>query len=107
MAILGSGGGRESVLKIVADVQDAVKGVDEVQTKTTSMKDKMVGIGKGVAAGLAAGAVVEFGKSIVNAAADADDANDAMQASFGASAASMDKFAKSAADNMGLSEVAY
>lgn len=107
MAILGGGGGREYVLKIVADVQDAVKGVDEVQNKTSSMKDKMVGIGKGVAAGLAAGAVVEFGKSILNAAADADDANDVMQAAFGDTSKEFDKFAKSAADNMGLSETAY
>jgi phage-related protein len=107
MSLLGGGGGREYVLKIIADVKDAVKGVDEVATKTSSMKDKMIGVGKGVAAGLAAGAVVEFGKDIVNAAADADDANDLMQAAFGESSKSMDAFAKSAADNMGLSETAY
>ena len=107
MSILGGGGGREYVLKIIADVTDATKGISDVETKTSSMKDKMVGIGKGVAAGLAAGAVVEFGKSIVNAAADADDANDMMQAAFGDTSKEFDKFAKSAATNMGLSETAY
>lgn len=107
MAILGGGGGREYVLKIIADVTDAVKGVDDVANKTSSMKDKMIGVGKGVAAGLAAGAVIQFGKDVLNAAADADDANDAMAAAFGETAGSMDKFAKSAADNMGLSEIAY
>jgi len=107
MALLGGGGGREYVLKIIADVTDAVKGVDEVSTKTSSMKDKMIGVGKGVAAGLAAGAVIEFGKSTINAAADADDANDMMQAAFGETASYFDKFAKNAADNMGLSETAF
>lgn len=107
MALLGGGGAREYVLKIIADVTGATKGIDEVENKTSSMKDKMVGIGKGVAAGLATGAVIEFGKSVVNAAADADDANDVMQAAFGNTAQYFDKFAKDAATNMGLSETAF
>lgn len=107
MALLGGGGGREYVLKIIADVTDATKGISEVETKTSSMKDKMVGIGKGVAAGLAGVAVVNFGKDVLNAAADADDANDVMQAAFGETSKSFDKFAKDAATSMGLSETAY
>ena len=107
MALLGGGGGREYVLKIVADVTEATKGISEVETKTSSMKDKMLGIGKGVAAGLAATAVIDFGKDVINAAADADDANDVMQAAFGETSKSFDDFAKNAADSMGLSETAY
>src|SRR5215471_15192406 len=99
-SLLGSmGGGREYVLKIVADVKDAVKGVDEVSDKTTSFKDKAIGIGKGVAAGLAAGAIVEFGKSAINAAADADDAADMVSSAFGSAGDSIIAFSKSAADN--------
>lgn len=107
MALLGGGGGREYVLKIIADVTEATKGISEVETKTSSMKDKMMGVGKGIAAGLAAGAVIEFGKSTLNAAADADDANDMMQAAFGDTSKSFDSFAKNAANTMGLSETAY
>jgi hypothetical protein len=103
----GLGGGREYVLKIVADVKDAVKGVDEVADKTTSMKDKMVGIGQGVAAGLAGAAVIEFGKDCINAAADADDAMDLVNAAFGTSSKEIENFAKGAADNMGMSTSAY
>ena len=106
MSLMGSDA-RTYVLKIVADVTDAVKGVDDVAAKTTSMKDKMMGVGKAVAAGVAATAVIEFGKDVLNAAADADDANDVMQAAFGNTAKEMDKFAKGAADSMGLSETAY
>jgi len=107
MALLGGGGGREYVLKIIADVTEATKGIDDVEKKTSSMKDKMLGIGKGVAAGLAATAVIDFGKDVINAAADADDANDVMQAAFGETSKSFDAFAKNAADSMGLSETAY
>ena len=107
MALLGGGGAREYVLKIIADVTDATKGISEVETKTSSMKDKMVGIGKGIAAGLGTAAVIGFGKDILNAAADADDANDLMQAAFGDTSKSFDEFAKNAAENMGLSETAY
>lgn len=97
-------GGREYVLKIVADVKDAVKGVDDVSTKTQGMKDTMLGIGKSVAAGLATGAVIAFGKSTVTAAAEADDAADAITAAFGDSAAGIAKFSEDSAKNLGMSE---
>jgi hypothetical protein len=99
----GLTGGREYVLKIVADVKDAVKGVDTVATKTTSMKDKMLGIGKGIATGLAAAAVVKFGTDCVSAAADANDAMDAVNAAFGSSSKEIENFSKGAAENMGMS----
>lgn len=107
-SLMGSlGGGREYVLKIVADVKDAIKGVDDVADKTTSMKDKMLGVGKAVAGGLAAAAVVKFGSDAINAAADADDAGDMIASAFGTSAKSIEDFAKTAADNMGMSTTAY
>ncbi len=107
-SLLGSmGGGREYVLKIVADVKDAVKGVDEVSDKTTSFKDKALGIGKTVAAGLAVGAIAKFGTDAVNMAADADDAMDMVNSAFGSSSKIIDDFAKNAADKMGMSTTAY
>ena len=101
------GGGREYVLKIVADVRDAVKGVDEVATKTSSMKSTMLGVGKAVAAGLAAGAVVDFGRASIQAAADADDAMDAISASFGGAGKSIIDFSKTTAERMGMSADQY
>ena len=101
------GGGREYVLKIVADVRDAVKGVDDVATKTQSMKSTMLGIGKSVAAGMAVGAVVEFGRASVQAAADADDAMDAISASFGGAGQSIIDFSKTTAERMGMSADQY
>jgi phage-related protein len=105
MSLMGAG--REYVLKIIADVTDATKGVEDVANKTSSMKDKMVGVGKAVATGLAATAVIDFGKDCINAAADADDAMDAISAAFGTSSDEIAKFSKSSADNMGISSAAY
>jgi len=106
MSLLG-GDARSFVLKVVADVKDAVDGVTKVADKTTSMKDKMLGVGKAVAAGVATAAVIEFGKASINAAADADDAMDAINAAFGSASGEIANFAKGAADNMGLSTAAY
>ncbi len=106
MSLLG-GDARQFVLKVVADVKDAVDGVTKVADKTTSMKDKMLGVGKAVAAGVATAAVIEFGKASINAAADADDAMDAINAAFGSASGEIANFAKGAADNMGLSTAAY
>ena len=91
----------------VADVRDAVKGVDDVATKTQSMKSTMLGIGKSVAAGMAVGAVVEFGRASVQAAADADDAMDAISASFGGAGKSIIDFSKTTAERMGMSADQY
>src|SRR6188472_2228353 len=107
-SLLGSaGGGREYVLKIIADVKDAIKGVDDVQTKTSSMKDKMVGIGKGVIAGLGTAAVLKFGSDTINAAADADDAMDQVSSAFGTASKSIVDFSKTADEKMGLSAQDY
>jgi hypothetical protein len=103
----GMGGGREYVLKIVSDVTDAIKGVDQVADKTTSFKDKAVGIGKGVAAALGTAAVIKFGTDTINAAADADDAADAIASAFGDSAGAIEGYAKTADESMGLSTTAY
>lgn len=105
MSLMGAG--REYVLKIIADTKDAQKGVEDVANKTTSMKDKMIGVGKAVATGMAATAVVDFGKDCINAAADADDAMDAINAAFGTSAKEIANFSKSSAENMGQSTAEY
>ena len=108
MALGGAlSGGREYVLKIVADVSDAVKGVDTVTNQTTTMRDKMVGIGKSIATGLAVGGVISFGKSVVQAGMDADAGMDAVISVFGEASDSVIDFSKTTADSMGLSAAEY
>lgn len=107
LGILGSAGGREYVLKIVADVTDAVKGIDQVSGQTQSFKDKAVGIGKGVAAGLAVAAVAEFGRQVVDAGVAADQAMDAVTNVFGEAGDEVIGFSKTVADSMGLSSTEY
>lgn len=104
MALLGMGGGNKAwVLKIVADIDEAVKGVETVGKETRSMKDKMVGIGKGVAAALGTAAVVEFGKQSITAASDAQQSFGAMESTFGDFTGQMEEFGKSSAENLGIS----
>lgn len=100
---LGMGSGREYVLKIVADTKDAVQGVDQVATKTTGMKDKVLGIGKAVAAGLATGALINFGKDAVKMASDTEQAMGGVASVFGDYQDSIVGLGKGAAQSMGVS----
>lgn len=106
LSSIGSGG-REYVLKIVADVTDAVKGVDQVADSTKSFKDKAIGIGKGVATGLAVAAVAEFGRQVVDAGVAADEAMDMVNSVFGDAGKQVVDYSKTVADSMGLSSTEY
>ena len=101
------GGSREFVLKIVGDVKDATKAIDQVGNETKSMKDKMVGIGKSVATGLAVTAVAEFGRQSVQSAMEADESMDKVVNVFGQASDAVVNFSKTAADRMGLSAQDY
>lgn len=99
--------GREYVLKIVADVKDAVSGVDQVAAKTTTMKDKMVGVGKAVATGIAVAGVVQFGKDVLQAGQDADAGMDLVENVFGSASKSVIDFSQTVAESMGMSAAQY
>jgi phage-related protein len=101
------GVGREYTLKIVADVKDAVKGVDQVADKTKSMKDKMMGYGKAVAAGLGTAAVIEFGHQVIEAGKAADEGMDAVESVFGSASKEVIAFSKTVAEKMGMSSADY
>jgi hypothetical protein len=105
MALGGSS--REFVLKIVADVKDATKGMDQVEKSSDSMKSKITGVGKAVVGGLAIGAVVSFGRASVEAAADAEQAMNGVRAVFGDSADQIEAFSSKAITNMGISDDAF
>jgi hypothetical protein len=101
------GASREFVLKIVADVKDAIAGVDKVGKETQSFKEKAIGIGKSVATGLAIAAVVKFGQETVNSAMEADEAMDKVESVFGSASKSVVDFSQTVADKMGLSAQDY
>ena len=99
---MGSGV-REFVLKVVADVKDATKGLDDLEGATSKTSDKVKGIAKGIATGVAVGAVVKFGKDAVMAASEAEQSFGAMSSVFGDSAGEMERFGASASKNLGIS----
>lgn len=96
-------GAREFVLRIVADVKDAQDGFKKVETSSATMKDKVVGFGKGIGSTLAIGAVVAFGGAVVNTASEAEQSLGAMHSVFGSFASDMDAFGKTTAENLGIS----
>lgn len=104
---IGGGGSREFVLKIVADVKDAIKGVEQVGKETQSFKEKAIGVGKSVATGLAIAAVAEFGRQSVMSAMEADEAMDKVQSVFGDASQSVIDFSQTVTDKMGLSAQDY
>ena len=101
------GATREFMLRIVADVKDATRGMDQVESSSKSMRDTVTGIGKSVATGLAVGAVVNFGKESVTAAAEAEQAMNGVRAVFGDSADEIEAFSTKAITSMGISDDAY
>ena len=101
------GAAREFMLRIVADVKDATKGMDQVESSSKSMRDTVTGVGKSIATGLAVGAVVQFGRESVTAAAEAQQAMNGVRAVFGDSADEIEAFSTKAITSMGISDDAY
>lgn len=101
------GASREFMLKIVADVKDAISGVEKVGKETQSFKEKAIGVGKAVATGLAVAAVANFGRQTVESAMEADEAMDKVGSVFGSASQSVVDFSQTVADKMGLSAQDY
>jgi hypothetical protein len=99
---LGSGS-REFVLKVIADVKDATKGLDDLEGATSKTSDKVKGIAKGIATGVAVGAVVQFGKQAVLSASEAEQSFGAMSSVFGDMSGEMERFGSTSAKNLGIS----
>ena len=101
------GATREFMLRIVADVKDATKGMEQVEKSSSDMKSKVTGYGKAIAGGLATAAIVDFGRQSVNAAAEAEQAMNGVRAVFGDSADEIEAFSTKAITNMGISDDAF
>lgn len=104
MALLGTGGANRTwILKIVADIEDAKRGIQNVEKTTQGFATTAKSIGRGVATALGSAAVIQFGKSIVNAASDTEQSLGAARAVFGEFSGEIESFGKTAAKNLGIS----
>jgi 2-keto-3-deoxy-L-rhamnonate aldolase RhmA len=101
---------RALTLKLLADISDFTKGLNDSQKRVQSTGDKIAAFGKkaGIAlaaAGVAAGAfAVKFGKDAINAASDLNETIAKTGELFGDSTAEIEKFAESAATRLGQSK---
>lgn len=101
---------RALTLKLLADISDFTKGINESQKKVQTTGDKIAAFGKkaGVAlaaAGVAAGAfAVKFGKDAISAASDLNETIAKTGELFGDSTAEIERFAESAASSLGQSK---
>jgi hypothetical protein len=101
---------RALTLKLLADISDFTKGINESQKKVQTTGDKIAAFGKKAAvalavAGAAAGAfAVKFGKDAINAASDLNETIAKTGELFGDSTAEIEKFADSAATRLGQSK---
>lgn len=103
--------GRPAVLKvdIVADAKGVGPGVAEADRKFGKLGSTAGRVGKAVAGGLvvAAGAAVAFGVKAVSAASEVEQSYGAVDAVFGKNAATVKKWAASAATDVGLAKSEY
>jgi hypothetical protein len=97
---------RTLVLKLVADVDKAARGVDKIEGRLGGM-GKAVGALAGLAIiDKAAGAVIDFGKSALEAASSIEESNARLDTVLGTSARKVQAFAATSADAYGLSKQA-
>jgi hypothetical protein len=101
---------RALTLKLLADISDFTKGINESQKKVQTTGDKIAAFGKKAAvalavAGAAAGAfAVKFGKDAISAASDLNETIAKTGELFGDSTKEIEKFASSAATRLGQSK---
>lgn len=93
---------RTFTLKVVGDIVDAQRSLKNLDQNVSGFGDKAKGLAKGVGAYFAADAIVGFGKSVIDAASDAEQALGASQSVFGDYAGEIEAFSKSTAENMGI-----
>jgi len=98
---------REFLLRIVGDVSDAQKSLGKLEQDVDGFKSKMSGAAKVIGGAFAVGAAVEFGKGLVDAASEAEQAVGAVNSVFGEYADVIHKSSESAAKDLGMSAAQY
>jgi hypothetical protein len=94
---------REFLLKIVADVTDAVKGIGKVDTATQETGMTAGKVAKTVASAISATAIIAAGKAVVNSASEQEQAIGAANSVFKEYGSDIQDFAKTTASSMGIS----
>jgi hypothetical protein len=95
---------REWVLKVVGDTSGVEKSLKTVDSKTSDWKQTAKGVAAGIGTAFAVDKVVEFGKGIVTAGSDTQQALGASQSVFKDFGGEIETFSKSTAKNLGLSQ---
>lgn len=98
---------REFLLKIVGDVSNAQKSMDKLSGDVDTFKGKITGAAKVIGGAFAIGAAVEFGKGVVDAASNQEQAIGAVNSVFGEYADTVHKSSESAAKDVGLAQAEY
>src|SRR5262245_40061159 len=98
---------RTFLLKVVADIADMKSKLGAIDDKLESTKSKMSTFGKAIAGAVGTAAIIGFGKQVVDAASDQEQAVGALTSVFGTQAESMNRFGDTVAETMGLSRAEY
>lgn len=98
-----SSANRTWILKIVADVNEAKQGIESVDKTTQGFAANAKKLGGAVVGALGTVAVVEFGKSIVQAASDTEQSLGAARSVFKEFSGEIEAYGKDSAKNLGVS----
>lgn len=93
------------VVKLITDVSEFEAGAQAASKKITKIGDEMTKVGKGLTAGVTL-PIVAAGAASIKFASDLNDSTDLINVAFGESEKVVEKWAKSAAKNLGLSQSA-
>lgn len=95
---------REWVLKIVGDTSGVERSFKDVESKAGGWKDTAKGVGAAIGTAFAVDKAVDFGKTIINAASDTEQAVGAVGSVFKDYAGQIETFGETTADKLGLSK---
>lgn len=98
---------RTFLLKIVGDTTGAQKALGEVDKSVNSTRDNSINAFKAIGAAVTVGAVVAFGKSVVDAASNQEQAIGALNSVFKEYADNMNEFGQTTAENLGISRAEF
>jgi phage-related protein len=98
---------RTYLLKIIADIADFKKKLGEADDQIQGFKKQASNYAKVVGGVVATGAAINFGKDIVNAASDQEQAIGALNSVFGDFSGTMNEFGKTTASNLGITRAEF
>lgn len=98
---------RTFTLKFVGDVADAAKSLKKLETDVDGFKSTTTTAFKAIGAAVSVAAVVGFGKAVVGAASDQEQAIGALNSVFKDYSDNMNEFGQTTAENLGISRAEF